>query len=173
MNNKYLTIYKLKKIIKKCNIIDNLDYDHLSFNQNAINFLAKNKNKINWSNFSLNPNAIPLLHLNKDKLNWNNVALNRNAYKIIVDNISYMDKRFLFYNKNLAIKKINNVLSLNFNKGERKIIINGSNKIFYFNTNTMFQKTLFIDSYYNTDIKKWDFICENPFLFYKYKFKLF
>jgi hypothetical protein len=172
MNFKYLTIYKFKKIIKKTNIYENLDYDYLSFNQNAINYLSKNKDKINWSNISLNPKAIPILDLNKDKINWNNVALNRNAYKFILNNINYIDKRFLYYNKNLLIKKINNVLPYKFNNRERKIVINESSKLFYFTTNIILQKTLFINFYYNSENKKWNYICENPFLFYKFKFTI-
>ena len=41
--------------------INTLNWNDLSFNQNAIELLKENKDKINWYWLSLNPNAIELL----------------------------------------------------------------------------------------------------------------
>jgi hypothetical protein len=42
----------------------------LSANENAIELLKENQDKINWYMLSKNPNAIQLLQENPDKINW-------------------------------------------------------------------------------------------------------
>ena len=60
-------IYKLRDWIN----IDNLNWNDLSFNPNAIPLLEKNMDKINWVYLSHNPNAIHLLEKKMDKINLN------------------------------------------------------------------------------------------------------
>ena len=70
-NNKIvLTIKKEKKILKKFvqENIDEICWQKLSRNPNAIELLENNLNKmINWYNLSQNPNAINILEKNFDK----------------------------------------------------------------------------------------------------------
>jgi len=61
MNN---SIYKLLDWID----INNINWNNLSLNKNAIDLLKNNKDKIEWNNLSLNPNAIELLKENQDKI---------------------------------------------------------------------------------------------------------
>ena len=48
---------------------DEICWDELSENPNAISILEKNQDKINWDQFSKNPNAIELLEKNQDPNN--------------------------------------------------------------------------------------------------------
>ncbi len=57
MNN---PVYKILEWIN----IDNIEWDVLSENKNAIELLKQNKNRINWNNLSHNINAIELLKKN-------------------------------------------------------------------------------------------------------------
>ena len=50
--------------------IENLRWDNLSGNPNAIHLLEQNLKKIDWYYLSANPNAIPILEQNQDKINW-------------------------------------------------------------------------------------------------------
>ena len=65
-----------------------INYDELSKNINpdAIEILQKNPSKINWSNLSLNPAAIELLRNNKNKIDWNKLSLNKNIISFLYDN---------------------------------------------------------------------------------------
>ena len=50
--------------------INNLNWEGLSENPNAIHLLEQNQFKINWSVLSINKNAINLLEYNFDKVDW-------------------------------------------------------------------------------------------------------
>jgi hypothetical protein len=52
----------------------------LSSNENAIELLQENQDKINWSKFSANINAISLLEDNQDKINYEYLSLNWNIF---------------------------------------------------------------------------------------------
>ena len=69
-------IYKLRDWIN----IDNLNWNDLSFNPNAIPLLEKNMDKINWVYLSHKPNAIHLLEQNIDKINWHYLSQNPNIF---------------------------------------------------------------------------------------------
>jgi hypothetical protein len=58
----------------------------LSYNENAIELLKANPEKINWRCLSANPNAIKLLEENIDKINWYNLSSNPNAIDILMKN---------------------------------------------------------------------------------------
>ena len=49
--------------------INNIDWDYLSINPNAIGLLKDNLDKIDWYWLSQNPNAVELLKENPDKIN--------------------------------------------------------------------------------------------------------
>ena len=64
---------------------DKIDWRNLSLNPNAIELLEKNIDKINWSYLSLNPNAIELLEKNIDKINWCNISINPSIFQLDYD----------------------------------------------------------------------------------------
>ena len=57
-------MYKLRNWIN----INNIHWNMLSCNPNAIHLLEKNVDKIHWRMLSANPNAIHLLEKNIDKI---------------------------------------------------------------------------------------------------------
>ena len=65
-------IWKLRDWID----IEKIDWNYLSFNENAIKLLENHQDKINWKYLSLNDNAIKLLSNNKNKINWKNLSSN-------------------------------------------------------------------------------------------------
>ena len=71
-------IWKLRDWID----INDLDWDMLSLNKNAIHLLEKNPDKINWLILSLNPNAMHLLEQNPDKINWAHLSGNPAIFKL-------------------------------------------------------------------------------------------
>ena len=59
-------MYKLRSWID----INKIDFNFLSENLNAIDFLSKNENKIVWDLLSRNSNAIYILSKNMKKIDW-------------------------------------------------------------------------------------------------------
>ena len=55
----------------------------ISSNENAIELLKDNPNKIEWRNLSLNPNAIELLKHNQEKIDWVVFSSNPNIFTYI------------------------------------------------------------------------------------------
>ena len=55
---------------------------NLNFNENAIELLKKNLDKIYWSLLSYNSNVLSLLEANQDKINWYNLTFNTNPKAI-------------------------------------------------------------------------------------------
>ena len=80
---------------------DDLDWDVLSLNPNAIPILEKNLDKVNWSNLSSNPNAIPILKKNLDKVHWSNLSSNPNANPILEKNLDKVNQSNLSSNPNI------------------------------------------------------------------------
>ena len=76
-------MYKLKDWIN----IENINWECLSMNPNAIHLLEKNLDKIFWKYLSGNPNAIHLLEKNPNKINWYWLALNPNAIHLLEKNL--------------------------------------------------------------------------------------
>jgi hypothetical protein len=54
----------------------------LSENPNAIHYLEKNQDKIDWYYLSRNPNAIHLLEQNIDKIHWDCLSFNPNLFEL-------------------------------------------------------------------------------------------
>jgi hypothetical protein len=81
--------------------LDNLDWDTLSENPNAIHLLEQNMDKINWTNLSLNPNAIHLLEQNIDEIDWNMLSRNPNAIHLLEQNIDKINWRNLSHNPSI------------------------------------------------------------------------
>jgi len=74
-------IYKLLDWIDE----SNLDWNYFSENnnENAIELLEANQDKIDWYWLSSNPNAIKLLKLNIDKVNSIYLSENPNAIELL------------------------------------------------------------------------------------------
>ena len=93
-----------------------LSFDKLSRNPNAIDFLKKYPEYINYDELSknINPDAIELLHKNLKKINWSNLSLNPTAIELLRNNIDWnklsLNKNiisFLSYNEDDDIDKLN------------------------------------------------------------------
>src|SRR5436305_2060669 len=94
-------INKFPVIIQCDNIIDqNIDWNFLSRNPNAIHLLEKNLDKINWSLLSSNPNAIHLLEKNLDKIDWDKLSTNPNAIHLLEKNLDKIYYIWLQINPN-------------------------------------------------------------------------
>jgi hypothetical protein len=74
--------------------IDKINWIELSLNPNAIHLLEKNLDKVYWSLLSRNPNAIHLLEKNIDKIDWCRILSNPNAIHLIEQ---HMDKVIYYY----------------------------------------------------------------------------
>ena len=61
-------------------------WEILSENPNAIHILEKNLDKISWSSLCRNPNAIKLLEENQDKIDWRALSANPNAIDLLDNN---------------------------------------------------------------------------------------
>ena len=73
--------YKLKKWIK----LENLDWDLLTINTNAIDLLYDNQDKINWNLLASNINALELIENNKDKI----LKENKDFWNLLSGNTSF------------------------------------------------------------------------------------
>jgi hypothetical protein len=60
-------------------------------NENAIQLLEKNPDKIDWHMLSANENAIKLLEQNPDKIDWFELSLNKNAIRLLEQNPDNID----------------------------------------------------------------------------------
>ena len=87
--------------------IDNLDWEGLSRNPNAIQLLEKNLDKVYWSQLSANPNpnAIHILEQNLDKMTtvscWAWLSSNPNAIRLLEKNLDKVNWASLSYNPNI------------------------------------------------------------------------
>jgi len=78
-----------------------IDWDLLSRNPNAIPLLENNPGKIHWEWLSYNPNAIHLLEKNPDKINWSKLSSNPSIFEI---DYEALKKRCLIYSEELIQK---------------------------------------------------------------------
>ena len=67
-------------------LLENVDWDFLSLNPNAIELLESNRDKINWKLLSANPNAIKLLEANPENIIWDSLSMNSNAIHLLEKN---------------------------------------------------------------------------------------
>lgn len=74
-----------------------LDYNLLSENPNAIDYLEKHPKKIHWSILSKNRNAIKLLRENRSKIDIKNFYENPEVIAIIEENIEKHKKAIFSY----------------------------------------------------------------------------
>ena len=90
-NMKINNEFQYKKYLKLRNWvnINKLDWNYLSENPNAIEFLERNPDKINWSNLSSNINnrAIEILLQNQDKIIWETLYWNENNLAIDINSL--------------------------------------------------------------------------------------
>ena len=86
-------------------IHQNVDWNALSRNPNAIPLLEQNLDKVNWHNLSKNPNAIHLLEQNINKVDWDYLSLNPSAIHLLApldhqkmkENISLFKEELIEY----------------------------------------------------------------------------
>ena len=127
---KIVASYVSKPIMKLLDWIDkdNISWNFLSQNPNAIYLLEQNKDKINWHNLSENPNAIHLLEQNKDKINWENLSSNPNAIHLLEQNKDKINWDYLSENPNIfEIDKQQTKIYITQNAKKIEKIMNGKN----------------------------------------------
>ena len=62
---------------------EQINWDNLSQNPNAIHIIEQHLDNVNWGCLSQNPNAIHLLEKNLDKVNWGWLSSNPNAIHLL------------------------------------------------------------------------------------------
>ena len=77
-----------------------INWEMLSENTAAIDWLKENKNVIDWDILSVNPNAIQLLKENRKKIHWANLCKNPNAIELLKKNRKKINWRLLCLNEN-------------------------------------------------------------------------
>ena len=78
--------------------LDKINWSYLSLNKNAMELLLKNPERIDWTELSQNPSAIGLLEMNLDKVDWKWVSINP---AIFTYDYSSMYKRCNIYREEL------------------------------------------------------------------------
>ena len=80
---------------------------NLSLNESpeAITFLEKNQDKIDWENLSCNPKAIHLLEKNQDKIDWKEISMNPAIFKKTI-NYKYLKERMDIIREELMMKSM-------------------------------------------------------------------
>jgi hypothetical protein len=63
-----------------------------SCNENNLEIIKNNKNKIDWDYLSLNKNAIDLLKENQHKIHWNNFSKNTAIFTYDYEKIRYKNQ---------------------------------------------------------------------------------
>jgi hypothetical protein len=61
-------------------------WKQLSLNENAIDILERNLEKIDWYNLSINENSISIFENHKDKINWLNLSIFELDYEKMKEN---------------------------------------------------------------------------------------
>ena len=86
--DKYKSLFPIKYTLRDWIPHDKLNYDMLSKNPNAVDFLIENKIKLNWAHLSenTNPKAIELLEANPDEIYWEQLSANPSAIKLLKAN---------------------------------------------------------------------------------------
>jgi hypothetical protein len=133
---------------------DKIDWELLSFNENAIHliekklegssltdksnvetrFLNEKPSEISWKYLSSNANAIHLLENNLDKIDWEFLSLNRNAIHLIKKNLDKINWNILCLNPNAIDLLENNIekidwTNLSLNQNARDLLLKNINKI--------------------------------------------
>ena len=70
------------KVLTDINCLDDIYWDELSANPNAVHIMAKYFDRIDWTALSGNENAIYILEKNLDKVNWEVLSKKRNQIYI-------------------------------------------------------------------------------------------
>ena len=127
--NKYKTIFKIKYVLKDWILKENLIFDTLSKNPNAIDLLKNNETKLYWPYISRNPNAIEILKKNTNKIDWKILSGNPNAIELLENKI--LEENSLGYKElyNLHSSKKIDWFELSKNPKAIKLIKKYKNKI--------------------------------------------
>ena len=80
--------------------LNEIDWDDLSRNSHAFNFLSQNPKHVDWKILSSKPWAINLIENYLDLVDWKELSKNENAIHILEANLSKIDFNNLSYNKN-------------------------------------------------------------------------
>ena len=127
---KYKNIFKeIKYVLKDWILKENLIFDTLSKNPNAIDLLKNNETKLYWPYISMNPNAIEILKKNTNKIDWKILSGNPNAIELLENKI--LEENSLGYNElyNLHSSKKIDWFELSKNPKAIKLIKKYKNKI--------------------------------------------
>jgi len=127
---KYKNIFKeIKYVLKDWILKENLIFDTLSKNPNAIDLLKNNETKLYWPYISMNPNAIEILKKNTNKIDWKILSGNPNAIKLLENKI--LEENSLGYKElyNLHSSKKIDWFELSKNPKAIKLIKKYKNKI--------------------------------------------
>ena len=62
---------------------ENVDFEYLSENPNAVHILEKNLDKVDWYGLTQNPNAVYILEQHLDKVHWPGLSKNPNAIHLL------------------------------------------------------------------------------------------
>ena len=119
---------------------------YLSQNENAIELLMNNLEKIEWSYLSLNPNAIELLRNNKNKIDNILIRENPNYYEIFPEELEEDEN---------IIRRLNERYQLLFN-------INNNKKEIYFESDICDDIELMEKNQHKIN---WDLLAKNPAIF--------
>jgi hypothetical protein len=76
---------------------NNICWNSLSRNSNAIHLLEKNLDKIDWNELSFNPNAIHLFEKYPEKINWLFLSTNSNAIHLLNRYINNIYSKFGYF----------------------------------------------------------------------------
>jgi hypothetical protein len=127
---KYKDSFKeIKYVLKHWIREENLIFDTLSKNPNAIDLLKNNETKLYWPYISMNPNAIEILKKNTNKIDWKILSGNPNAIELLENKI--IEENSLGYNElyNLHSSKKIDWFELSKNPKAIKLIKKYKNKI--------------------------------------------
>jgi hypothetical protein len=106
---KYKDLFPAKYVLRRWIPLNELAWNSLSANPNAIELLKENQHKINWKFLSSNPNAIELLRENQDKINWKMLSENPNSIELLRANQDKIDWERLSINPNAITLLKNNI----------------------------------------------------------------
>ena len=82
----YKKLFRIKYVLKDWVLKEELNWNMLSGNPNAIELLKANPKRIYWKLLSRNPNAIELLTANQDNIDWDELSANPNAIELLTAN---------------------------------------------------------------------------------------
>ncbi len=93
---------------------DKINWVVLSQNPNAIHLIESNLKNVCWAHLSINPNAIHILKAHKNKIDWDNLSMNPNAMHLIEERKDKINWDNLSKNPNAIHLLENNIDRINW-----------------------------------------------------------